>query len=301
MRRPTTTALFFCALVSVYTSASQPVKAPETRNPAERLAGEGARQNESPRQPEPNRNEPLTVIIEKMPDESQADAEQRQREIRTQDDVALYTGLLTILATVTLGFVGWQAWLTKRSVEASERSIESNVRLTKILHKQWVEVSYRFSLERMRTSKTDETQTRPYFEFHTTVRNPTPRFLRVVNVEVYISPNSIGEVGCNQIVAPDAILYPAPLMILEWDAQKTATINSDGEGLVIVGRVNFKDSFGDDDFTYFGASGELKGDQFKARPYMGSLEHFWDVELPAKKRRLRTEHSQSLPGLSQAR
>ena len=90
-------------------------------------ATQGVQQNQSPTNPTQERPQPITVVVQEPPKDLAAEAEQRRRDERNvalQERMANLTQLLLIAAVMTLFFLGWQSWETRKSASAAQRAAD---------------------------------------------------------------------------------------------------------------------------------------------------------------------------------
>jgi hypothetical protein len=104
--------------VSAVICASQS-PAPKTSDTTKRNATQTASQNQSPANPAQNPVPPITVVIQEPPKDVAAEAKKDQRDER----MVHLANTAIFVAVVTLFFLAWQSWETRKSADATRESV----------------------------------------------------------------------------------------------------------------------------------------------------------------------------------
>lgn len=244
-------ALTSCAYGSTMAESQPPppklTEATEGQSPKTTDSGPPAEAPEKPSQ-----IPPITVVVQPPPEDPAAKARQEQRDernIAAQERIADLTKFLTALAGATLLFIGWQAWETRRSVNAAAISAQAAVdvvNLQKLSNQQWLEGEW--------TIEEDKNGVEREVQVGLMIKNPTQMSLELKELTVDAGSRASRAPGFSitnmlDITGPGPIgpngSFFATLIKLPW------MTDDNDRGAFITARVTFIDAYGAESTTSF--------------------------------------------------
>lgn len=115
------------ALIALFAFWPQPIQAPKGTDTTKGISAQRGSQGDTAtgdQQASPPPTPPInTAAAQTSPQELEADRQEREREITIQAQNRTFTGLLVIVAAVTAGVVGWQAYETRQAANAARLSV----------------------------------------------------------------------------------------------------------------------------------------------------------------------------------
>lgn len=258
-------------------TVSQP---PESTDAVKRGTAKNIADNQERHEPAENRTpNRVSVVVEKLPDETEADSEKRKREIAIQENISDYTRALAYIAGLTLLIIAWQAVETRRAVTASNRSIQSNEAINKILHQQWLDASeWSGGMDEMLEMNRPEggATVREICFVDFVITNNTSMPLTLEYIEVIGTTGAL-TIWVNHKLGPEE-RYPVrrQCFFVPDSTQMLAIDTRDGTGVLMVGRIHFVDAFKDKQISLFGRRGTVGRTGFQSDAFQGDLVVAWE-------------------------